>query len=48
MSTCSYELVPKFDSAKSFYGKAIVENQTDGFALESRCVSGNISIAGKK
>lgn len=32
MSTCSYELVPKFDSAKSFYGKAIVENQTDGYA----------------
>ena len=27
-----YELTPKFDSHKSFYGKAIVENQTDGYA----------------
>ena len=26
-----YELMPKFDSRKSFYGKAIVENQTDGY-----------------
>lgn len=27
-----YELMPKFDSRKQFYGKAIVENQTDGYA----------------
>ena len=29
------ELIPKYDTRKSFYGKAIVENSHDGFYLYS-------------
>lgn len=49
-----YELVPRFDARKSFYGKAhIVDHENGTFELQSyntivsRCVNGKVEELGK-